>query len=396
MAYDHRAKAGNQGDVVKHVALIAMARHALDATRSVFRYADAFAGPAGSLLLPGGEWVNGIGKVNRLGEVNSQDVRRWIAWYLARPQLVGSRYPGSALIVSDVASEANSLNEMTLWDISCDAVADLRNVFPTHNIVHEPVDASHHAIGGADFLFIDPPALAEQWGLVMSLMAHGKRMLAWLPINAAVTPGSVKASALSEDQFRQVSALPSTYRTRVLWARGGRTIGCLLVYRASVEAAESVRAAVDEVVSVCSWTHKDVKHFGPNADVLVDATPAMEDEAPRDGQVVVKAVHHGSDYRADERSAPDGVVSLVCGDSHSIWLSHQGTDEARDFKVMRDLLQKLPSRSRRCELTFDGGQTWIPLVVRLISDSQIAWKGHNASASAAARIRVTIRTWIGN
>lgn len=390
MAYDHRAKAGNQGDVIKHVALIAMARHALDATPSIFRYADAFAGPAGSLLLPGGAWANGIGKVNRSGELTSQDVRRWIGWYLARPQLVGSRYPGSALIVSDVAREAEQPHEMTLWDTSSDAVADLRNVFPTHNIVHEPVDASHYAIGAADLLFIDPPALAEQWDLVMSLIAHGKRMLAWLPINAAVTPGSAKASALSEDQFRQVSALPSTYRTRVTWARGGRTIGCLLAYRATLEAAESVRAAVDEVVSRCSWTHKDVEHFGPGTDVLVDATPVKEDEE-RDGQVVLQAVHHESDNRADEWSAPDGAVSLVCGDSHSIWLSHQGADEVRHFRVLRDLLQKSPSRSRRCELTFDGGQTWIPLVVRLISDSQIAWKGHNASASAAARIRVTIR-----
>jgi 23S rRNA A2030 N6-methylase RlmJ len=76
MAYDHRAKAGNQVDVVKHVALLAMARHALAETRSVFKYGDAYAGPAGSVLLPGGEWVNGVGKVNRSGEVNSQDVRK--------------------------------------------------------------------------------------------------------------------------------------------------------------------------------------------------------------------------------------------------------------------------------------------------------------------------------
>jgi hypothetical protein len=392
MAYDHRAKAGNQGDVVKHVALFAMARHAIDATRSVFRYADAYAGPAGSVLLPGGEWVHGVGKVNRSGELNSPDVLRWIRWYLARPQLVGSRYPGSALIVSDIATEAERSHEMTLWDISCDAVADLRDVFPGQNIVHEPVDASHRAIRTADFLFIDPPALAEQWASVLSLMAHGKGMLAWLPINAAVNPGSVKESTLSKEQLKQVSALPSTYRTRVLWARGGRTIGCLLVYRASAEAAASVRAAIDEVVSLCSWTRKDTEHFDPDTDVLLDSTSTVEIRAGRDGQVAAKRANQEPDHCAETRPASSGVISLVCGDTHSFWLGHQGTDETKDFMLLRDRLQKSPSKSRICDVSFDGGQTWIPLVLRLVSDEQIAWKGHSASASRAARIRVLIRT----
>jgi hypothetical protein len=297
MAYDHRVKAGNQGDVVKHVALIAMTRHALAATRSVFKYADAYAGPAGSVLLPGGEWINGVGQVNRSGDLSSQDVRRWIGWYLARPQLIGYRYPGSALIVSDVATEA--------------------------------------------------------------------------------------------ERFKQVSTLPSTYRTRVLWAQGGRTIGCLLVYRASVEAVASVRAAVDEVVSSCRWTRQDIEHFDP-ADLLGD-TRSTEVVTTRDGPMALEAVDQESDRRASELPIPLSVVSLICGDSHSLWFSHQGAAEADVFIQLRDLLQKSPSRSRRCDVSFDGGQTWVSLVLRAISESQVAWKGLSANASLAARVRVLIR-----
>jgi len=263
MPYDHRTKAGNQGDVVKHVALLAAVRHAIDGARSPFRYADAFAGPAGSLLLPGGEWTSGIGKVARFAEARSVDVAVWLQWYLARPQLVGTRYPGSSLIVSDAAARAKKRVVMTLWDISCDAVADLKQVFPDQAVIHSSVEASHDAIRSADLLFVDPPALADQWALVLGLMEYGRHMLAWLPINVGIVGGSPQVSSIAEDQFKQVSALPSTFSTRVLWAHGGRTIGCLLAYRSSTEGVTSIRAAVDEVVDLCSWTRKDIEHFDP-------------------------------------------------------------------------------------------------------------------------------------
>ena len=94
-------------------------------------------------------------------------------------------------------------------------------------------------------------------------------MLAWLPVNAAVTPGSVKVSSIAEHQFQQVSALASVCCTRVLWAHGGRTIGCLLAYRSTPEGVASIRAAVEEVVSLCSWTRKDIEH----TDVRRDPSP---------------------------------------------------------------------------------------------------------------------------
>lgn len=267
MTYDHRTKAGNQGDVVKHVALLAAVRHAFSLARSTFRYADAYAGPAGSLLLPGGEWSSGIGKLNRSAEVRSVDVGKWIRWYLARPQLVGSRYPGSALIVSDAAAEENKPIAMSLWDISAEVVADLRQIFPSHTVIHGSVDAAAAGIRSADLLFVDPPALADQWELVSTLLGQGRHMLAWLPVNAAVTRGSVRVSSIADGQFEQVSIHPSMYCTRVLWAHGGRTIGCLLAYRSTAKGVASIRAAVEEVVNLCSWTRKDIEHTDAKRDV---------------------------------------------------------------------------------------------------------------------------------
>ena len=64
MTYDHHEKAGNQGDVVKHVALIAALDTILqECDQTTFRYADTFAGYAYSPIIQGNEWDRGIGRV---------------------------------------------------------------------------------------------------------------------------------------------------------------------------------------------------------------------------------------------------------------------------------------------------------------------------------------------
>jgi hypothetical protein len=98
----------------------------------------------------------------------------------------------------------------------------------------------------------------------------------------------------------------------------------------------------------------------------------------------------GSHEGGNVHTAP-GAVALICGDSHSFWRSHQGIDEAKNFEVLAHLLRSSPAQSRRCDVTFDGGATWIPLLLRLVSGTQISWKGHNASASTSAKVRTFIR-----
>lgn len=261
MTYDHRTKAGNQGDVIKHVALLAAARHAFGARGSKFRYADAYAGPSGSLLFPHGGWRDGIGKLDRSARVTSVDVANWMRWYLARPQLAGSRYPGSALIVADAAVAADQRIAMSLWDISDQVVEDLRQVFPDQMVMHAPVDAASELIQQSDLLFIDPPTLSGGvWETVLSLVDLGRHMLAWLPINVAVIDGSPAISAIAKSQSDLLSQKAGISCTRLLWAYAGRTIGCLLAYRSTPEGEAAIRCAVEEVVTLCAWKRKDIWH----------------------------------------------------------------------------------------------------------------------------------------
>ena len=84
MAYDHNKKAGNEGDIVKHVALIA-ALNSISATKSSeqFNYADLFAGYAFNPLVEKNEWKNGIGKIhNQSLKVTDKNVQLYFNWYL--------------------------------------------------------------------------------------------------------------------------------------------------------------------------------------------------------------------------------------------------------------------------------------------------------------------------
>ena len=63
MPYDHSAKIGNQGDVVKHIALFAALRHLLKGRSAdgEFVCADIHAGRPDYVLPEKGEWQYGIG-----------------------------------------------------------------------------------------------------------------------------------------------------------------------------------------------------------------------------------------------------------------------------------------------------------------------------------------------
>jgi len=261
-AYDHRQHAGNQGDVVKHVALIAALQTTLEETQEIpFRYTDAYAGPSGSMLMPGGEWQCGVGRIDRTRSIRSPHVRTWLQWYLPRPALLGTRYPGSALIASDLAADAGKELLLRLWDTSGSVVSELRAFFGKSAVTEGAVCPSARSVVHADFLFVDPPSAASRWNVLLKLLQQGRHLLAWLPVNVAVVDGSTRVSKLAEKQLRAAMDLEGVRATKVLWAQGGRTIGCHLLYRISPRATAAVRQAVAEVVRLSCWSRQEVEHF---------------------------------------------------------------------------------------------------------------------------------------
>ncbi len=125
MEYDHHTKAGNQGDVAKHPALIAALDGVLkqetnargEATSSPFSYLDIFAGHPWHPLLDEDEvpdiqkrfeWKQGIGALHEklwaAGTLNPA-VTKWRDWYVPRRELVRGWYPGSSVIAADIVND---------------------------------------------------------------------------------------------------------------------------------------------------------------------------------------------------------------------------------------------------------------------------------------------------
>lgn len=241
--YDHAEKCANEGDVVKHVALIAALDVVLaDWPRDVFAYADTFAGYASTVLRPGGTWARGAGRLHGDDALDrNAHAGLWRRWYLARPGLEGTAYPGSSLIAADVARRRGVSLAPVLWDIAPGALADLRAIWGRGAEIHDrPARAEDPALQAADFVFVDPP-VAILGAEVRSYLAPPRRAgsLVWLP--------------LLRDE-RTDAALPDHAGIDVRWGGPARTIGCRLFHRLPPPAAGALEQAVRHVAAVAGWT----------------------------------------------------------------------------------------------------------------------------------------------
>ncbi len=267
MAYNHHRKAGNEGDCVKHPALIAALDVVLESqARSVklFSYLDAFSGHAWHPLLDEGgvsgvqqelEWRNGIGKLRaklwawtRTSQTKlDPSVRKWRDWYLPRrPSLVRGWYPGSSVIAADMCRKYNRAFHFTLFDTSEEVRCDLGRFFcpiqPTSTFTRtcwcvvgsslSPASIKIKSIQKPDFVFIDPPGWRSKdnssypkWEefleYVLKPRAKTNRpTLLWMPAggqSVAHPWGNLKKSKL-RDQCRDVRT--AGYRwTAVRWGQ---------------------------------------------------------------------------------------------------------------------------------------------------------------------------------
>jgi len=259
--YDHHTKAGNQGDVVKHVALVAALRAEWATQQARNRsYADLFAGYAHNPIASGGSWQNGIGVVRTRFDagvsVTNPDLERWYRWYVApRPQLEMGVYPGSSVIAYDTAISIGTAARLSLWDKCPRCVESLKSVFKAPHQVHDrEAEVDDDDVRTADFLLMDPPD-KNLWPKIRSVLRAGKApsqsVLVWLPLTAG---DGEEPEDEASTQCRNEAQAEGCEVLRVFWDPSGtHTIGCLLAYRLSPAGQKAVSAAVREVVSLVGW-----------------------------------------------------------------------------------------------------------------------------------------------
>jgi 23S rRNA A2030 N6-methylase RlmJ len=272
-AYDHNRKAGNEGDICKHPALIA----ALDGIaaaqngRSTFKYVDMFAGYARNRLVEGNEWAQGIRMI--AGEHllrGNPHVALWAtAAGLEKVPAAGAFYPGSSWFANTVCKSRERQVDLWLWEISPEPRRDLAVAFPEAHVFETAARPDDPAIHDADFLFIDPPDKSH-WPTIAALVRKlepNRAVLVWLPLGANTTEVPPVEDAASSECREEALNLGMGV-TVVRWARGGRTIGCQLLYRVPLQTKHTLRLAVEEIVNCAQrnradspkWSYRPVHH----------------------------------------------------------------------------------------------------------------------------------------
>lgn len=271
--YDHHKKAGNHGDIVKHVALTAALQGLLPSFKDeTFWYADTFAGYAWNPLVDqrGHEWKQGVGAlVSHLQRFEENDsIQHWANCYLDSKQLVGSQYPGSSVLVRDLLEEHGVTFRISLWDIGENPINSLKEEFgDSATVYHRPATNDEEDIRNATFTFIDPPGLKTKskrdypaWQDIRGFLPtsnSGRLFMLWLPIKAVTMRKNVPLKPPGEDsQSDAVSKEVASLGYNVIKVRyfpGGRTIGCQIIHNLPDAVSEKVNHSVSTIVEIAGW-----------------------------------------------------------------------------------------------------------------------------------------------
>lgn len=263
--YDHNIKAGNQGDAVKHSALITAASELMKTCGDTFHYADTYAGYAYNPLKSDGEWRDGIGVLHD-SSFTSQNpsLKFWQELWECKSGLRGSVYPGSSLFMLKLCMENGLKFQARLWDISPAVISQLVtfydhkevNVFPRPSVTG---DFSNYK---PDLLLIDPPDLNDV-DYALELFKLVENVILWLPIttkNGVETDASCYAFQKCKDAGMPVIS--------VNWNTNKNTRGCRLVYRLPENAGVALIDAVNELTEKMSWQTDDIK----SREIIVELT----------------------------------------------------------------------------------------------------------------------------
>ena len=285
--YDHNEKAGNQGDVVKHPALIAAADALMVECDGAFQYADTFAGYAFNPLRSDGEWHNGIGVLGRSGRTSDNPaVSFWRELWSCRAGLRGSVYPGSSVFILKLCLSKDRSFRARLWDTSPAVVAQLMNAYNTDEAaIHpRPAEVGDFSDVKPNLLLIDPPGLRTQSKKECPDLTDLLRFfnvvdnaILWFPITAQGN-GSPAPETEPSRMARSDCLARGLWVTSVRWSGGIRTCGCRLAYRLPSTAGRKLRAAVNDVTALMDWNPDWVTHEGPPLMCGVKTMPAIGKE----------------------------------------------------------------------------------------------------------------------
>ena len=225
MSYRHSKYAGNEGDVIKHISLIAALDTLMRSWKQnkgnngqVFSYCDSYAANGLNLFnsqKKGTKWSKGIGKIHSKLTCNDAKINchfgDWKNSWRLPPEEKSSEYitgfyPGSSLFVAKLFEKNEIKNyKIRLWDINLACIEDQFKTFCKYdkstkcfklgskislysksafNEINPNPEFNNH-LEQADFLFVDPPSLEipqNYKNLADTRAGNGNWTMFWFPL----------------------------------------------------------------------------------------------------------------------------------------------------------------------------------------------------------------------
>ena len=266
MPYDHSTKIGNQGDLVKHIALFAALHQLLDKwpRSDEFVYADIHAGRPQYVLPENGEWKHGIGAFSKIDSVTADRKERkkshstlgslggFDDFFVGRRLTTGMTYPGSSAIVFRVLRNTGIRFRMKLWEEDRAAADELIRYFlPWKELVTVVWGNGYDVIkesGPLNLALIDPPKLESDQvrETMVWLNTRETAFICWTPRSSRPSdpPAEAETSRMYVEQARQHGAC-----FRLKWYNWGhRTPGCCITVSPNI--SQSVGEALERVTTI--------------------------------------------------------------------------------------------------------------------------------------------------
>ncbi len=262
--YDHRDKVGNEGDVVKHSLLAAVAENLMESKQNAnFIYAETHTGrPRYNNLPEDGRWVNGVGPfsaqiseltTNNLPEDNGENYNHLLPYWencFRGPVEAGSSYYGSNGIVFEMLRKAGKSIEFHLWDNSaavCHSLLSYYEAWPQVNICRGDGYRGIRTLDKADLVLVDPVSIKseeEQLKIMETLSILSDQKIPFICWTAIVGGDEREADKFKERVRKRFAVYWVTWTPQQ-----GATRGCQITVPQG-ELAQLAGATLSQIVSL--------------------------------------------------------------------------------------------------------------------------------------------------
>ncbi len=257
MTYDHSAKIGNRGDVVKHAVLAAMVDRLLQDDDKPFTYVETHSGRAEYILPKGGEWRQGIRRFQkRVRDAVPGALTPYVDHALASKITVARRYPGSSGLVFRMMQTRGVAFRFLLYETDPLAASDLVRFYhpwPELTVIRSDGLQGILGIDDASLVLIDPPDLRERERIKVAMQHLSSQEIpffCWIPwIHETSSRTEDEAVAFCET-LGQYGPIPVSWKSH---AESG-FIGCYTLL-SPPDFCDIGRVVVAAVCELTKWKH---------------------------------------------------------------------------------------------------------------------------------------------